>query len=731
LIRRNILNYRLSIAVAVAASFVLPAAAVADETLVPVKASPDFSRLRPSIKKLDTSKVIQFGFGLTGFQKDQADAFVASQSDPNSPNFHQWIPVSTFGARFGAPASDVKAVSDYLNKEGFTNVHASAGGIYITASGTIDQASRAFGTEFANFERPAKFVARGEPELFYGPKTPIKLPGELVPLVAGAYGFDNAVYSHPGLKTSKMKKAKGKSTTDGGYTPAQIAQAYGSAATEKTLSSLKTYPSPNKIAIYSPTYRYLDDPATFATQFNLGSNFTVYDLFVDGGPSDGNGAGEASLDVETIIGQAPDSTVFFVSPAEDSLQSELDAYEAVGIVGDIPVLTSSWGIDEYELIQDVGQSDASAFATAFAGVCEELCAAGVSIFNDSGDWGAYDPAGTGKVSTQVETSCPYLTAVGGSQLYTNSNGSYNKETLWLFTGSSTSKPSGGGGGLSQFIKLPSWQVGPGVKNKYSNGFRQVPDVVSNSSGNSPYAIVIGGTWNQVWGTSAATPLWAVNTLLAEQIYSNQLKENVFLGFLNPAIYTLGNWFENPATWISGEQYNFHDITVGNDGVYPTAVGYDIASGWGSVDFGKNLEDLGYYFKIPGYSPDYVPFTPATPWKFPVMIHATTSTVSEPSSFVHGTKYYMGVSSANQGTGGTTNADGPSAPFEIEVNGAVVLSGTFPALASGKSYSLPNSYSYTFPSAGTYTVKLLVNTGKTPLYEHTTTNNTYTRTITVK
>jgi len=44
------------------------------------------------------------------------------------------------------------------------------------------------------------------------------------------------------------------------------------------------------------------------------------------------------------------------------------------------------------------------------------------------------------------------------------------------------------------------------------------------------------------------------------------------GFINPAIYRLGLG--------SDYDFEFHDITVGNNG-FPATKGYDLASGWGS------------------------------------------------------------------------------------------------------------------------------------------------------
>ena len=68
-------------------------------------------------------------------------------------------------------------------------------------------------------------------------------------------------------------------------------------------------------------------------------------------------------------------------------------------------------------------------------------------------------------------------------------------------------------------------------------------------------------------------------------------------------------------------------------------------------------------------------------------------------------------------------------YAIEVNGVVVGKSTVPALASGGTWNELSIFTYKFPSAGTYTVSLVVNYGDA-VRETNTTNNTFTRTVTV-
>ena len=168
----------------------------------------------------------------------------------------------------------------------------------------------------------------------------------------------------------------------------------------------------------------------------------------------------------------------------------------------------------------------------------------------------------------------------------------------------------GGGGTSTYIPAPSWQTGlPGN----SSGFRATPDIAFTASGHDGYFICLAYENNScvanpqgqiqirsLAGTSASTPSMAgIQALLNQQ-------ENGLLGNINPSLYSLAS---NPANGI------FHDATIASSGVTncnvatpsicnnstpsPTGLqggesgftllnGYDLVTGWGSIDVYKLL-----------------------------------------------------------------------------------------------------------------------------------------------
>ncbi|HKN51333.1 MAG TPA: peptidase S8/S53 subtilisin kexin sedolisin, partial [Amycolatopsis sp.] len=83
------------------------------------------------------------------------------------------------------------------------------------------------------------------------------------------------------------------------------------------------------------------------------------------------------------------------------------------------------------------------------------------------------------------------------------------------------------------------------------------------------------------GTSQSSPLFAAIVALAAQ------KAGKGLGFINPALYALGS---------GGTAKGIVDVTSGNNtfnGVtgFSAAKGFDIVSGWGTVDAAKFVPAL--------------------------------------------------------------------------------------------------------------------------------------------
>jgi subtilase family serine protease len=170
---------------------------------------------------------------------------------------------------------------------------------------------------------------------------------------------------------------------------------------------------------------------------------------------------------------------------------------------------------------------------------------------DSGSNECGTPQGTA-VGASYPASSPYVIAVGGTTLYTDSSGHYGGELTW----------NGTGGSPSLYEPKPSWQNGvvPGA-------FRGLPDIAFDADPNSGAIIVVNGKLSQWGGTSLSSPLFVGSFARI------QSANNAHLGF--------------PATWIYAHgapgTTAFHDITSGSNGGYSATLGWDYTTGFGSFD----------------------------------------------------------------------------------------------------------------------------------------------------
>jgi len=287
-------------------------------------------------------------------------------------------------------------------------------------------------------------------------------------------------------------------------------------------------------------------------------------------PKPTKGDGETTLDVEMIAGLAPaahikvyqvawDQTTVddFWSKMNDTLQRIADDNAAHSSNGS--AVSISWGGSEEYITGEVAKAMSQRFELL-------TTAEHMTTYAASGDCGAYSDHVMGSLSTLYPSSDAWVASVGGTNLIPTQRGI--KETGW------TGAPSpqcqnhwGSGGGLSTLFKKPDWQQAPGVKNQYSNGYRQVPDVAAIAA-NVP--MFVNGKWTVVVGTSAATPIWAAGMALVNQ------------GLLA----TKGFFVYGPDTFYSAQTHAgnlkpFNDAVEGNNMYYNASPGWDYVTGLGS------------------------------------------------------------------------------------------------------------------------------------------------------
>jgi pseudomonalisin len=197
----------------------------------------------------------------------------------------------------------------------------------------------------------------------------------------------------------------------------------------------------------------------------------------------------------------------------------------------------------------------------------EGAAQGQTVFASSGDNGSAcgvlptnGVPGSGPPFAEYPASSPYVVAVGGTTLLTNSDGTYNNEAAWY----------AGGGGISQFELAPFWQA---PVNPASTVGKGVPDIAMDADPESgAYVFVSGAEACCYGGTSLSSPM-ALG--IFARLQSGHLNS---LGHAGPVFYKGATPLPAPAS-----PAGFHDILLGSNGLFLALPGYDYTTGLGSLD----------------------------------------------------------------------------------------------------------------------------------------------------
>lgn len=569
------------------------------------------------------------------------EQLLREQQDPASPNYRRWLTSTEIGERFGASQSDIDALSGWLRTQGLSVDAVANGRTRIRFSGRAADVAAAFATELHTFDVAGerRIANTGAPQL----------PTALAPAVSSVLGLNTLTVrpSHfMSAKTAPAAPQPAGTNCNGGdcqntVFPADFAKIYNVPSTMDG--------SGQTIGIIARQRVYDPDVKNFFTLAGLPVKYPVVVIPTDGtdpgtpasscsdtgtpscsSPSDAvKDQGEATLDVQRAGSVAPGATVKLITSGRvgnsDGVFVALDyAIDANPVPAKI--LSVSYATCEADNTQAAGDAVDGAF--------QQAAAEGISVFVASGDGGVAGcasldsaPTTTQRVSTNVLCASGYATCVGGTEFadknkqsqYWGATGPHYGSALGYIPEGAWNEPldrngktqvAATGGGFSTFVATPSWQTGVGVPGTQG---RYTPDVSFNASVREGYFTCVaaqGGNCEIVQGsfqyllsggTSASAPSMAgIAALLNQKTGSAQAN-------LNPRLYALA---ANPANGV------FHDTTAASSGVsgcsvatpspcnnstpgpsglggglqgYAVGTGYDMATGLGSLDVARLLD----------------------------------------------------------------------------------------------------------------------------------------------
>lgn len=427
----------------------------------------------------------------------------------------------------------------------------------VVANGTAAGVLAAFNTNMAYFQKGSRVA--------YANTDDVKVPATLSSTVSAVLGLQDLYRVHTDQEVTVHSAADFATIYDAASLPNYGAHTVG-IISYGDMSVTKDYDLPA-----FENYYHISVPVEYVT-VGIGSTPIV---------SDNSVPNEWDLDSQTILGMGGatvNKLIFYDAVDCDTTAGTggsstcvdaglTEAYDAAVSADSAQVINISLGICEAAAHADYSMaSDDSIF--------EEGAAQGQVFVASSGDDGAYCNTGTGVSSApEVEypASSPYVIAVGGTTLSTNSNGTYSGETAW----------GGSGGGPSAYEPMPSWQKGivPG-------SMRGVPDLAFDAdpqSGESvaySYSCLSGSLcWADVGGTSLAAPI----------LVGGLVRSMAADGYVNRGDSLAVSWFYGAYKNGLGGPL-FHDITSGNNGYYSAGPGWDYVTGFGSLNFTTLVDD---------------------------------------------------------------------------------------------------------------------------------------------
>ncbi len=467
----------------------------------------------------------------------------------------QRLSSAEFEEAHGATQADLDEVGRFCRSHNLTVIEANRSRRSVRVSGTVGQMNAAFGVELHHYESP---LGR-----YHGFEGQVQLPSSLYGVVEAVIGLDNRpVPSH--------HLSQDPSNTNG-LTPQQIAQLYNFPVGTGAGQTVGIYEGPG--AGYTPAdlkltvngWGITTPPAP--TDFPAGSNSNVSD-------------GETVLDVTVVSAIASQAAIVVYfnngTGAADILSTLGNMIHPTG-TDPVPTILSisyAWSADDDTSF--ISSTEYTQLDNLFSDAAQK----GITVCIASGDTGTQCESAT-QSQVWFPGSDHWALSCGGTTVG-NLSGSNFDEYVWNDVG--LGGPGATGGGVSALFPVPAWQNNVTVPKR--NGTvtvgRGTPDVAGNASENSGYPLFLGGTnVGPVGGTSAVAPLYAGLVALLNQ----NLGQSV--GFLNPTIYALGNSICRDVTGTAGPTNNdFGGITG-----YPTEVGWDACTGWGSIDGSALLSSL--------------------------------------------------------------------------------------------------------------------------------------------
>ncbi len=521
----------LALAGGVACLCFLPPTALAQSNFEKTNTRAHPVRQAAFLRYLAPSEPVEIAVALRLRNRDKLDAAVKTLTEPGNPSFRHWLSKKEIEADYAPTTNRTNEVANYLSNAGFTNIKIAPNRLLVTATGNSNAIRKAFHTELGHFVRGGHEGIANTQDA----EVPASLSGTILSIL-GLQTLDQMhTMAHPAANVLLTGTVHGINPVnfpvayDAAGMPAASTTAVGiitEGSMTQTIADLHQFESQNGLSAINPTVVQVGKASSDT------SNTVEWDI--------------DSQDIQAMAGGQVSKMLFYTaySLTDANITKALNKAVSDNIAAVINV--------------SLGECESTAYSDGSMAADDQIfqlaISQGQTFSVSSGDTGSSEcgsPPGSA-VGAAYPASSPYVIAVGGTTLYTNSAGNYGGEVVW----------SGSGGSPSLIEPRPGWQNAV-----VSGSFRGVPDIAFDADPNSGAIIILNGQSSQWGGTSLASPLFVGSWARI------QSANNARLGF--------------PATWIysHGAQNTpaFQDVTSGSNGAYSATAGWDYTTGFGSFD----------------------------------------------------------------------------------------------------------------------------------------------------
>ncbi len=571
--------------------------------------------------------------------------FLAALSDPSSPQYHRYLTASQFDALYSPSAAVYSVAVAYFEAGGAVDLTTHPDRTSFSFEASVPVAGALFHTLIASYTLDGR--------AYLAPSAPPELPGPLASVIAGVSGLGTSsqlsvgpasggLAVHASVPSSLLAPAE---SVDGGYqapptvngTQFEYVADFQVAYDETPLFAEYGYPTDVDVATILTAGEYTGPTGpTPCGELTQGQNVgpfvpaDIYDYYnetlpagephskvvavpLDGaalpGPAascDGTWAGgENTIDLESIGSMAPGATIYnvYVPFSEFSDAGEDEALQQIlspslslpasvrsGLLN-VSVISNSWGSTE---VNDTGWYEG----------LEEAQARGITVVACSGD--SDDNVLSAKYfgsTLWFPASMAYDdfgdVAVGGTTVTLDpSTLGLESQVVWNISAQDAKDggPAGSTGGISSSFAEPTWQARTEANTVIRGAGRGDPDLAglanntlfTYTANNTQYLATnasVNGRFAWAWGTSVSAPLTA--GMLAEIDHALESTGRPSLGFPDPEAYALGN----SSYYGALGRLPFEDVTSGSNYLYAALPGYDLVTGWGSLNAANFTEEV--------------------------------------------------------------------------------------------------------------------------------------------